>query len=64
VRNILMSLWKIDDAATVALMEEFYKGLLESHNANAALKIAQDKMRQTPQYEQPYYWGAFKLVGD
>jgi CHAT domain-containing protein/tetratricopeptide (TPR) repeat protein len=64
VRNILMSLWKIDDAATVALMEEFYKGLLESHNANTALKKAQDKMRQSPKYEHPYYWGAFKLVGD
>lgn len=64
VRNILMSLWKIDDAATVALMEEFYKALLESRNANAALKKAQDKMRKTPDYEQPYYWGAFKLVGD
>lgn len=64
VRNILMSLWKIDDAATVALMEEFYKGLLESNNANAALKKAQDKMRQTPKYDQPYYWGAFKLLGD
>jgi CHAT domain-containing protein len=64
VRNILMSLWKIDDAATVALMEEFYKALLESHNANAALKKAQDKMRLTPKYDQPYYWGAFKLVGD
>jgi CHAT domain-containing protein len=64
VRNILMSLWKIDDAATVTLMEEFYRGLLESHNANTALKRAQDKMRRTPMYEHPYYWGAFKLVGD
>ncbi len=64
VRNILMSLWKIDDTATVALMEEFYKRLLESNNANTALKQAQDKMRQIPKYEQPYYWGAFKLVGD
>lgn len=64
VRNILMSLWKIDDAATVALMEEFYRELLDSYTVTIALKKAQDRMRQMPKYEHPYYWGAFKLVGD
>ena len=59
---ILMSLWKIDDRATQALMISFYKYWLSIKDKSEAFKMAQQQLRQ--QYPDPYYWGAFLLVGE
>lgn len=60
-QNILMSLWKVDDEATKALMGYFYKEWLKSKDIREAFFRAQTKLRAS--YDHPYYWGAFVMVG-
>lgn len=60
VKQILMSLWEVDDTATQILMENFYKHLLEGKPANEALELSKQSVRE--QYSSPFYWGAFVLL--
>lgn len=62
VNSIMMSLWKVDDAATGKLITEFYKHWLEHNNAREALHAAQKSVRQTPGWEHPRYWAGFILL--
>jgi len=59
---IMMSLWKVDDAATQELMTNFYKNWSISGDKRQAFKKAQLALKQS--YKDPYYWGAFLLVGE
>lgn len=61
-RHVLMSLWKVDDQATQELMTLFYKHWLKKpESIRAAFQIAQRELRK--KYPEPYYWGAFVLIG-
>ncbi|MBL7910789.1 MAG: CHAT domain-containing protein [Bacteroidia bacterium] len=59
-KNIIMSLWPVDDYATQFLMTEFYKNYSESQNSETAFKLAQLEVKK--KYPQPYYWAAFVLL--
>ncbi|MGF1534123.1 MAG: CHAT domain-containing protein [Bernardetiaceae bacterium] len=61
-RSVLMSLWKVDDTATQQLMTEFYRQWLSGKPKRQAFKAAQDALRK--QRPEPYYWGAFLMVGE
>ena len=77
-RSVLGSLWKVDDASTAELMKQFYKELLQlqsdtSQQSNSselrkaeALRQAQIKFikGEIPEYQQPYYWSPFIIVGN
>ncbi len=58
---IIMSLWKVDDAATQLLMTEFYHAWITGAPKADALRVAQDAVKA--KFDHPYYWGAFVLVG-
>lgn len=69
-KTIIMSLWKVDDEATQELMVSFYKHWLQlpessklsgSSKRQAFLK-AQKELKA--KYPNPYYWGAFVMVGE
>lgn len=62
VNSILMTLWKVDDEATQILMQYFYENLLNGESKIRSLKLAQEKLRATPGYEDPEYWAAFILL--
>lgn len=66
--RVLVSLWKVDDAATRELMTTFYakwnprdgsKGL----SAAGALRAAQAHVRAQERWKHPYYWAAWTLWG-
>lgn len=64
-KNLIMSLWAVDDEATQMLMSEFYKNLLlnpKSNNLQNCLTKAQLEVRK--KYPHPNYWGAFVLLGN
>lgn len=63
--SVVASLWKVDDEATAELMNQFYINMLQSGMAPpAALRAAQNSIRQRPEWRAPYYWAAFTLQGD
>ncbi len=59
--SILMSLWQVDDVATQELMVDFYTFWLSGEGKHEAFRKAQLEIKKT--YKDPYYWGAFILVG-
>ncbi|QSE95884.1 CHAT domain-containing protein [Fulvivirga lutea] len=59
-QSLLMSLWKVDDAATQELMTNFYTNWLKSGNKRSAFNQAQKTLKQ--KYPHPYYWSSFVLV--
>ena len=60
---LIMSLWKVDDTATQMLMTNFYANWTKSGDKLKAFKLAQSQLRANPKYKDPYYWGAFVMLG-
>ena len=71
-RSSLLSLWKVDDAATAAFMESFYQNLKNGQGRADALLETQKDFREKKitsgdplmDWSEPYYWAAFQLSGD
>jgi CHAT domain-containing protein len=61
-RNLIMSLWKVDDAVTQKLMTSFFRHWLSGKSKQAAFAQAQKEIRS--KHPEPYYWGAFVMVGE
>jgi hypothetical protein len=61
-----MSLWPVEDNATNELMQLFYQNLLREESKVEALRNAQCTLlhRSGSSYTHPYFWAAFRLVGD
>jgi CHAT domain-containing protein len=60
-RNIMISLWKVDDLMTQELMIQFYHYLFQGHSERAALKLAQ--LDHLKKHHNPFGWGGFIMVG-
>jgi len=62
--RVIVSLWKVDDEATRALMVKFYELWKPGKMATAtALKKAQEFVRGQEKWKHPYYWAAWQLWG-
>jgi CHAT domain-containing protein len=62
-KNIIMSLWRVDDNATQLLMRKFYEYWLDGNTKREAFRLAQDHLRTGTEYKNPYYWGGFVYIG-
>ncbi len=60
-RAVMVSLWAAHDEATALLMGECYSRMTRGTTRAAALREAQQIVRE--QFPHPYYWAAFALVG-
>lgn len=64
VRNVVASLWSVDDASTKSLMVLFYREIKKGTPYNRALANAKRTfIRENRQYAHPYYWAGFVLNG-
>jgi CHAT domain-containing protein len=62
-QNIIMSLWKVDDKVTQEFMSRFYEiWLNEKTTIRQAFNRTQLEIKA--KYPEPYYWGAFILMGE
>ena len=59
-RSILVTLWEVDDKATVLLMDTFYRGLLSGMDKVSALSAAREATRK--RYPDPTVWAPFILI--
>jgi len=63
--RVVASQWSVEDRATAALMERFYRAVLEDGlPPAAALRRAQLALRADPRWSAPYYWAPFVLQGE
>lgn len=63
--EVLVSLWDVPDRSTAYLMAAFYDSLINDQNSTAkALRIAQEKVRQIPEWEHPLYWAGWILISN
>jgi CHAT domain-containing protein len=70
-RSTLLSLWKVDDAATAEFMVRFYRRLKAGEGRADALAAVQAEFRngsvQGPggeDWSEPFFWAAWQLTGD
>ena len=59
----VISLWSVDDDATAALMQSFYRHLLAGAGRADALQRAQREVRRRPRWAHPSAWAAFVCWG-
>ena len=64
VQTIIMSLWKVDDAATSMFMQSFYKHWLAGASKHDAFELAQETVRSYPEkdWQSPYFWAGFIML--
>jgi len=59
--TLVLSHWEVDSAATALWMQTFYQAALTGPVQEAA-RAALVKVKSTPQFSHPFYWGAFAMV--
>lgn len=61
---LITSLWRVDDASAVRLIDEFYAALASGASKAAALRSAQRSAIADNPDRHPAFWGAFQLIGN
>lgn len=61
--TLIMSLWNVDDRATMMMMEEFYSALTSGLTKREAFNKAQASVRAQG-FGNPCYWAAFVMLDD
>jgi CHAT domain-containing protein len=61
--RVAASLWNVESRATAELMGAFYGTMASGTTPTVALRTAQQRVRQRPEWSHPYYWAGFQLFG-
>jgi CHAT domain-containing protein len=59
-QTLIMSLWRVSDAATEVMMSEIYANLLAGKSKRESFLTAQAAVRK--KFAEPYYWAAFIML--
>ena len=60
VNTLVVTLWKVDDAATELMMTEFYKNLTKGSPRREAFDLARSAVKT--KYPDPFYWAPFVMI--
>ena len=63
-RNIVFSLWDVNDTETRKLMTVFYNNFLNGQNYRTALQKAQQSRIKADKYLPPKHWAGFVMIGE
>ena len=64
-RSTLATLWQVNDEGTSLLMSDFYEKLADTSLTKAEiLQAVQINLLQNPDYQHPYFWAPFVLIGN
>ncbi|MBE9096315.1 CHAT domain-containing protein [Tychonema sp. LEGE 07203] len=64
-RSTVATLWQVNDESTAIFMTEFYRQLAASKASKVeALRNAQLALLENREYQNPYFWAPFVLVGN
>ena len=63
-RSTAATLWQVNDESTAIFMTEFYRQLAAKSTKAEALRNAQLTLLRNRDYQNPYFWAPFVLVGN
>lgn len=65
-KALIASLWVVADKSTSELMQEFYRNLAKEDRSTKAqaLRQAQLSLLKKQEWQHPYYWAPFILIGN
>ena len=65
-RNVINSLWEVNDGSAAQIFEYFYHHLKKTGSINRSLALAQQEYIKNAPLEKrsPYYWASFICIGD
>ncbi len=63
-KNLMLSLWKVNDVSTSELMVDFYSGVLDRNEPFAASLATAKKDLIKAGFSHPFYWAPFILIGE
>lgn len=68
VKNLIVSLWQVNDKSTEKIMSEFYKNYSKNNNKAASLHHAKlaylNDKHIAASKKSPYYWASFVYIGE
>jgi CHAT domain-containing protein len=63
-KTVVVSLWRVSDQSTAALMKKFYEAYaLNGGDPSEALRTAELFLMDNERQSAPYYWAPFVVVG-
>jgi len=63
-RSVLVSLWAIDDEATLEYMKSVYLHLAEGRSSSDSLNRTMRCLSESEKFSEVKYWAPFVLIGD
>ena len=63
-RSVFVTLWAIDDEATMVFMKSFYEHLKEGKTAGAAVHHSMKSLGESEEFSEMRFWAPFQLIGD
>jgi CHAT domain-containing protein len=64
-RSVIAGLWPVNDQATATFMTDFYQALSQPDTTKSqAFRQAQLSLLRSSEFQAPYYWAPFVLVGN
>jgi CHAT domain-containing protein len=64
-KNVIASLWSVNDAGTGSLMTAFYGEMQKENGAiSESLRRSQIALIKSKDFNHPYFWSAFFAIGN
>ncbi|HMZ51762.1 MAG TPA: CHAT domain-containing protein, partial [Candidatus Sumerlaeota bacterium] len=62
-RQLMTTLWRVDDISTAILFKYVYRNMRDTDRAEA-VRQAQIRLKNRPEYKHPAHWAGLVLSGD